>query len=171
MKCLPFVFAAAALAPSVVHAQNQQFSDCRTLAAAGNFVGADEAIVDGLVCKLAKPKTNSAASSRGITKLADRSLALLGIIEPEVLRSKEKAGTSAAGAAPKPGQAPGPAPTGSLAAEPSSSSSTTTQKPSLGEIARAYRRDAQTRLAANSEEVKLVAQPASPNPAQIAATV
>lgn len=172
MKCLPFVFAAAALAPSLVHAQNQQFSDCRTLAAAGNFVGADEAIVDGLVCKVAKPKTNSAASPQGTTKLADRSMALLGIIEPEVLRSKEKGGANAAG----------PAPTGSLAAEPSASSSAMAPKPSLGEIARAYRTDAQTRLAGNSEDVKpetekrsnegkLVAPPASPNPTEIAATV
>lgn len=172
MKCLPFVFAAAALAPSLVHAQKQQFSDCRTLAAAGNFVGADEAIVDGLVCKVAKPKTNSAASPQETTKLADRSLALLGIIEPEVLRSKEKAGENAAG----------PAPTGSLAAEPSASSSAMTRKPSLGEIARAYRTDAQTRLAGNSEEVKpetekrsneakLVAAPAIPNPTEIAAPV
>src|SRR5919108_1877095 len=182
MKCLPFVFAAAALAPSVVHAQNQQFSDCRTLAAAGNFVGADEAIVDGLVCKVTKPKTNSAASPQGTSKLADRSLALLGIIEPEVLRSKEKAGANAAVAVPTPSVPPGPAPSNSFAAEPLASSSAIASKPSLGEIARAYRRDAQTRLAGNNEEVKPeterrsdeakpFARPATPYPTKTAAPV
>jgi hypothetical protein len=63
MKCLPFVVAFAALIPALVYAQNQQFSDCHTLGAAGNFIGADEALVNGLVCKVRQPKTNSVASS------------------------------------------------------------------------------------------------------------
>jgi len=42
MKFLRFVFAVATLAPSLICAQNQQFSDCRTLALAGNFVASDE---------------------------------------------------------------------------------------------------------------------------------
>jgi len=65
MKNLPLLVALATLTPSLVWAQDQQFTDCRTLAVAGNFVGADEALVDGLVCKVGEPKTTASASAPG----------------------------------------------------------------------------------------------------------
>lgn len=90
MKYLPLLVALATLTPSLVCAQNQQFSDCRTLAMAGNFVGADEALVDGLV---GKPATTASASRPAAAKAAEGSKALLRIIEPAVLRSKRESGS------------------------------------------------------------------------------
>ena len=110
MKNLPLLVALATLTPSLVCAQNQQFTNCRTLAVAGNFVGADEALVDGLVCKVGKPKTSASASAPAAVKAAEGSKALLGIIEPEILRSKEKAGANPGSAEATPGPAPGSAP-------------------------------------------------------------
>lgn len=138
MKYLPLLVALATLTPSLVCAQNQQFSDCRTLAMAGNFVGADEALVDGLV---GKPATTASASRPAAAKAAEGSKALLGIIEPEILRSKEKAGANPTSAEATPGPAPGLAPGDSAAGGAPSSSFVTNPKQSLGEIARAFRKD------------------------------
>src|ERR1700757_2890419 len=110
MKCSPFVVAFAALVPSLVCAQNQQFSNCRTLEAAGNFVGADEALANGLVCKVRKPKSNLAAPTQVAGEAAERSTALSGITEPESLQSTERAGAiSAAGTTPTQAATPGSA--------------------------------------------------------------
>jgi len=155
MKCLPFVAAFAALVPSLVHAQNQQFSDCHTLEAAGSFVGADEALVNGLVCKVTKPKTNSAASTQVSGKTAG-SMALLGILEPETLRSADKAGASSVGAVPTPGATPESAASDSAPrAAPRSSFFETIPAKSLGEIARAYRKKAGTPATTEPEEGNL----------------
>jgi hypothetical protein len=94
MKYSLLVVAFLTLTPCLVYAQNQQFSDCGTLEMAGNFIGADEALMDGLVCRVGKPKTSVPASRPAAAKAAEGSKALLGIIEPEILRSKEKAGAS-----------------------------------------------------------------------------
>jgi hypothetical protein len=145
MKYLRFVVPLAALVPSLVHAQNQQFSDCHTLEAAGNFVGVDEALVNGLVCKVRKPKTNSAASTQVPEKAADRSPALLGIIEPKTLRSTDKTGASSVGTALAPEAAPGSAASDSTPGRaPKSSFFEKIPEKSLGEIARAYRKEART---------------------------
>lgn len=153
MKCLPIVAAFAALVPSLVHAQNQQFSDCHTLEAAGNFVGSDEALVNGLVCKVRNPKTYSAASTQVAGKAADRSPALLGIIEPKILRSKGNAGASSVGKALTPGAAPGSAASDSTADSPPQASLTEkVPGKSLGEIARAYRKEVKTRTTTQLEE-------------------
>lgn len=152
MKYLPFLVALAALAPSRVYCQNQQFSDCRTLELAGRFVGSDEVLVNGLVCKVGSAKANSSVSPQGSTKPTEQSSALLGIIEPEVLRSKQKPGASPVGAEATPAVSPEPAPGDSVAAGGSQSSSFVAPKKSLGEIARAYRKEAGTRIATNSEE-------------------
>ena len=155
MKCSPFIVAFAALVPSLVRAQNQQFSDCRTLEAAGNFVGADEALVNGLVCKVRKPKTNSAASTQIAGEAAESSTALSGITEPESLRSTERAGaSSAAGTTPTPAATPGPVASDSTASgAPQASSFAMVPKMSLGEIARAYREKAERRTTTAPEEV------------------
>ena len=91
MKFTPLAVVLAALLPSLAYAQNTQFSDCRTLEAAGNNVGPDEALVDGMVCKVVKPKASSWVSSPASGKTAPtENLELLGIIEPETLRTKVK---------------------------------------------------------------------------------
>jgi hypothetical protein len=152
MKYLAFVVAVAALVPSRVYSQDQQFSDCRSLKLAGNFVGTDEALVNGLVCKVGKAKANS-ASQQSAGKAAEGSMALLGIIEPEILRSKEKVGASPVTTGPTPSATLGSAPSGSLpgGAPPPSSVATIPGK-SLGEIARAYRKDAAARITSKPEE-------------------
>lgn len=141
MKYLPLLVALATLTPSLVCAQNQQFSDCCTLAMAGNFVGADEALVDGLVCKVGKPATTASASRPAAAKAAEGSKALLGVIEPEILRSKEKAGANPTSAEATPGPAPGLVPGDSAAGAAPSSSFVRNPNQSLGEIARAFRKD------------------------------
>jgi len=93
MKYIRFAVVLAALIPSQVYAQNTQFSDCRTLEAAGNNIGPDEAFVNGMICKVVKPKASPSVSTpaSGKTAETENRQALLGIIEPETLRSKVKA--------------------------------------------------------------------------------
>src|SRR5260370_33472305 len=93
MKYTRFAVVLAALIPSQVYAQNTQFSDCRTLEAAGNNIGPDEALVNGMVCKVVKPKASPSVPTpaSGKTAETENRQALLGIIEPETLRSKVKA--------------------------------------------------------------------------------
>jgi hypothetical protein len=152
MKCLPFVVAFAALVPSLVCAQNPQSSDCRTLEAAGNFVGADEALVNGLVCKVGKPKINSAASTQVAGEAAERSTALSGITEPDSFRSTERGGASSA-AGTTPAATPGSAASDSTAGgAPQPSSFGMVPQMSLGEIARAYREKAGRRTTTAPKE-------------------
>lgn len=141
MKSFAVVVTFAALAPSLVYSQNQPFSDCRTLENAQNFVGSDEVLVNGLVCKVGKPRTNLAATEAA-PKAGERSGALLGIIEPQSPEAKQPSGPTAASAEPAPAATSGAVPRDALAAEaPPSSSAETIRYQSLGEIARAYRRD------------------------------
>jgi len=93
MKYIPIAVALVALIPSPIYAQNTQFSDCRTLEAAGNNIGPDEALVNGMVCKAVKAKANPSVptTASGKTAETEKRMALLGIIEPETLRSKVKA--------------------------------------------------------------------------------
>ena len=51
----------ASVLPALALAQEPKLINCRTLEAAGNFVGPDEVIVDDMVCQKAKPGANSAA--------------------------------------------------------------------------------------------------------------
>ena len=112
MKYIPLAVVLSALIPPLVYAQITQFSDCRTLEAAGNNVGPDEALVDGMVCKVVKPKASSSVSSptSGKTAETENRLALLGIIEPETLRSKVKAEVTAPGVVRTPTPASGKTP-------------------------------------------------------------
>src|ERR1700758_3326007 len=167
MKYLPFVIVLVALAPGRVYSQNQQVSDCRTLEAAGRIVGSDEALVNGWVCKVGKAKLPPQAA----TKATEKSMALLGIIEPEILRSKEKEGANSVSPEPTAEATPGSVPSGAPAggATPPSSFATITGK-SLGEIARSYRNEARARITTKAdEEVKQVAAP--PNVVPVVATV
>jgi hypothetical protein len=93
MKYIPFAVVLVALIPSPAYAQNTQSSDCRTLEAAGNNIESDEVLVDGMVCKAVKAKANPSVSktASGKTAETEKRMALLGIIEPETLRSKAKA--------------------------------------------------------------------------------
>ena len=50
--------------PALLCAQQPKLINCRTLEAAGNFVGPDEVIVDDLVCQKAKPGAQTNVSSQ-----------------------------------------------------------------------------------------------------------
>lgn len=56
------------LLPVLVAAQTPQVKDCKTLEAAGNYIGADEELVDGKVCKVvkAKPAVTNAAPGEAV---------------------------------------------------------------------------------------------------------
>jgi hypothetical protein len=53
-----------ALVPGVVSAQESKLVNCRTLEAAGNFVGPDEVIVDDMVCQKMKAGSDAAAKAQ-----------------------------------------------------------------------------------------------------------
>jgi hypothetical protein len=53
-----------ALVPGVVSAQESKLVNCRTLEAAGNFVGPDEVIVDDMVCQRVKAGSDAAAKAQ-----------------------------------------------------------------------------------------------------------
>jgi hypothetical protein len=54
-------FGLLALFPGMVSAQESKLVNCRTLEAAGNFVGPDEVIVDDMVCQKVKAGSDAAA--------------------------------------------------------------------------------------------------------------
>jgi len=145
MKYVWMAAGALMLIPALAHAQNSQFTNCHSLETSGNFIGADEALVNGMVCKVAKGKSNSSSSDAAGApqKTTEGSQALLGLIEPDILRAKEKAKAKQAAAAPN-------ASTTEPAQEtkPNSSAATKPAEPpafemvsqgSLGAIARGYR--------------------------------
>lgn len=53
---LSLVVLLVTLTPSLAFPQNPQVTNCRTLESTGNFVGPDETIVNGMVCKTVKTK-------------------------------------------------------------------------------------------------------------------
>ncbi len=57
LQPLPLVVVFAALTPSLTFSQNPQLTNCHTPESAGNFVGSDETIVNGMVCKIVKPQS------------------------------------------------------------------------------------------------------------------
>ena len=59
-----FLLSLLAAIPSLGSAQEPKLVNCRTLEAAGNFVGPDEVIVDDMVCQKAKPGTDAAKSQQ-----------------------------------------------------------------------------------------------------------
>ena len=103
-------------------------------------------------------------------------MALLGIIEPETLRSKSKAEANAAGdvATPRTGTEPEPETEPGANVTPQSARFEMKHNASLGDIARAYQRNSQAQAAAAREdivelkklptEVKLTAAPTAPAP-------
>src|SRR6266478_3956457 len=157
MKYIPFAVVLAALIPSQVYAQNTQFSDCRTLEAAGNNIGPDEALVNGMVCKVVKPKASPSVPTpaSGKTAETENRQALLGIIEPETLRSKLKAEANRAGevATPQTGTEPEPETEPGANVTPQSARFEMKHNASLGDIARAYQKNSQAQAAAAAEDV------------------
>ena len=53
-QLLPFLVVFSVLTPSLASSQNAQVGNCHTLESSGNFVGPDETIVNGMVCKIVK---------------------------------------------------------------------------------------------------------------------
>jgi len=54
VQSLPYLLVFALLTPSLTFSQNQQMTNCHTPESAGNFVGSDETMVNGMVCKIVK---------------------------------------------------------------------------------------------------------------------
>jgi len=54
VQSLPYLLVFAFLTPSPTFSQNQQMPNCHTPESAGNFVGSDETMVNGMVCKMVK---------------------------------------------------------------------------------------------------------------------
>src|SRR5882762_232623 len=157
MKYIRFSVVLAALIPSQVYAQNTQFSDCRTLEAAGNNIGPDEALVNGMVCKVVKPKASPSVPTpaSGKTAETENRQALLGIIEPETLRSKVKAEANPPGKVrtPQTGTEPEPETEPGANVTPQSARFEMKHNASLGDIARAYQKNSQAQAAAAAEDV------------------
>src|SRR6267378_1941695 len=177
MKYIRIAVALVALIPSPIYAQNTQFSDCRTLEAAGNNIGPDEALVNGMVCKAVKAKANPSVPTTASGKTADTESrrALLGIIEPETLRSKSKAEANAEGdvATPRTGTEPEPETEPGANVTPQSARFEMKHNASLGEIARTYQKNSHAQAAARENmvepkklatEVKLTAAPTATAP-------
>jgi len=66
VQTLPLIFVLAAMTPSFTFSQNQQVTNCHTLESAGNFIGPDETIVNGMVCKIVQtqPASRQLAANR-----------------------------------------------------------------------------------------------------------
>jgi hypothetical protein len=54
VQSLPYLLVFVSLTPSLAFSQNQQMANCHTPESAGNFVGSDETMVNGMVCKTVK---------------------------------------------------------------------------------------------------------------------
>jgi hypothetical protein len=54
VRSLPYLLVFTFLTPSLTFSQNQQMSNCHTPESAGNFVGSEETMVNGMVCKIVK---------------------------------------------------------------------------------------------------------------------
>lgn len=59
LQTLPLIFVLAAMTPSFAFSQNQQVTNCHTPESGGNFVGPDETIVNGMVCKIVQTQPAS----------------------------------------------------------------------------------------------------------------
>lgn len=97
MKYRWYVLALPALMAPMLCAQETKLVNCRTLEAAGNFIGSDEMLNDGMVCQVVKikgtPTTESGKKSRD---------ALMGIIEHDVTPTGAKKEEAKAVVEPKP---------------------------------------------------------------------
>lgn len=156
MKYKWMLAACSAMLPTLVSAQGLQVKDCRTLEAAGNFLGPDEVMADGLVCKIVKPKPTASAAAGASKKDSDprAKLALLGIIDT---KSQELHGKADAGPAGTPPDGSGRhAPGGPAVSEssrvPENATFEVEHAPSLGDVARAYQKSSRRQTAKKPED-------------------
>ena len=77
LLCLPL----CAALPALLCAQEPKLTNCRTLEAAGNFVGPDEVIVNDLVCQ--KAKSGEGESKVLVKNEVDRDTQFLYFIDKE----------------------------------------------------------------------------------------
>jgi hypothetical protein len=134
-----------------IYAQAPASKECRTLEAAGNFIGADEVLVDGLVCKIAKAKLTTPAATATSEVVAEASgkpkLLRAGETKAAKPPSAEKATPSMPPAAPPPitDAQPGNAATGGVA-NARDTVMEVNRAPSVADIARAYQQATKHRL-------------------------
>jgi hypothetical protein len=151
-----WIFAACtALVPAIVRGQGLQVKDCRTLADAGNFLGPDDVMAGGLVCKIVKPKTAAPTAAETTKENSDPrgKLALLGIVDT---KSQQPHAKGPLPAATTPDAYTNPAPGGAAVSENSSASQDATfgveHAPSLGDVARAYQKSSRWQTAKKPED-------------------
>ena len=68
-----FFLGLLAAMPGLLSAQETKLVNCRTLEAAGNFIGSDEVLVGDKVCRKLKPGETEPAESRNAETTARRS--------------------------------------------------------------------------------------------------
>ena len=172
MKYKLLMAACVGLIATNTYGQAPAGKECRTLAAAGNFIGADEVLEDGMVCKISKAKltTPAATATADVAAEASGKPKLLGATETKTTTEEKSEPTPpSTGISPstKP-QSDGSAAAGSVA-DAQGTSTEADHPPSLGDVARAYRKIAKDRVARNPvghTVYKASAEPAS-SPANV----
>jgi hypothetical protein len=157
MKYKMILAACTALLPTMVSGQGLEVKDCRTLADAGNFLGPDEVMADGLVCKIGKPKPVATSSATETTKKDSdprAKLALLGIVDTKSQQPEAKANPVAAATTPE--TSPKSALVGAAVSEgrttPQDAAIGVEHGPSLADVARAYQKSSRPQTAKKPEE-------------------
>lgn len=174
MKLKLLMASCLGLMPYNICAQVSATKECRTIAAAENFIGADEVLVDGMVCKIDKNKATSpaAAASAGIVAEASGK-PMLRSVEGKTTPAEEKANPAPASTEPLPGSEsqPGDAAAAGSVAGLQGATIDVNRGLSVAEVARAYHKIAKQRAAENSASLAVSKTPTVPaSPAKVEAS-
>jgi hypothetical protein len=173
MKFKLLMAACLSLMPYNIWAQVSATKECRTLEAAGNFIGADEALVDGMVCKIAKNKATSPATIATTGIVAEASgKPMVRSVEGKTTSAEEKANSALPPAGPSTNtrSQPGDAATAESIGGLQGATLEVNRAPSVAEVARAYREIAKQRAAENSASLTVSKTPTvSASPAKVEA--
>jgi hypothetical protein len=173
MKFKLLMAACLGLMPYNIWAQVSATKECRTLEAAGNFIGADEALVDGMVCKIAKNKATSPATIATTGIVAEASgKPMVRSVAGKTTSAEEKANPALPPAEPSANTRPHPG-DAAIAESIGGIQGVTLEvnrAPSVAEVARAYREMAKQRAAENSASLAVSKTPTvSASPAKVEA--
>jgi len=173
MKHLVIMVACTALLPAMVSAQSLQVKDCRTLEVAGNFIGPDEVMANGLVCKVVKANPTGSAAAEAPKKDKDSErrakLALLGIIDTKDAKSQEPGAKPDSGPMANPSAEPGKSSPGRAAVPENNAGGQNdtieaSHGQSLGEVARAYQKASKQQTANRPDDQVVVEAPVTAKP-------
>ncbi|HEX4544926.1 MAG TPA: hypothetical protein VH110_01110 [Candidatus Acidoferrum sp.] len=162
------------LMPYNIWAQAPATKECRTLEAAGNFIGGDEALVDGMVCKIAKNKATSpaAAATAGIVTEANSKPMVRSLDGKTPAEEKPNPTLSSTESSANTKSQPGDAATAGSVAGINGATMEVNRGLSVAEAARAYQKNAKHRPTENSDSLRVAKTPAVPaSPAKVGAPV